>query len=134
MVTSLPSNVVGIMVLIGVAWFILKLLFSLGGSAVDAAENAGFENQYKSEQAEARLQATKNYLDLITNLYKNESGSVDLNTKINSGAKLDSIKEGFSRLFNIEIYDDTVLIGKSLEELKHLVELQVLRYQEQEAK
>jgi len=122
LIVGVPGWAVGAAVLMAIAWGVIKLLFSAGESIVDSVQESSAINKeqenFKQKLADARTKS----LEKLESIVPSEG---TINDEKDS---LSKIKKIISDNYDIEIYDDTHLIGKSIKQLVDELEMQIKKY------
>lgn len=120
------SNVLGaafaIAIVAVVGWGLIKLFFGTAGSIIDSVEvsNAKNEDQKRFENILNKLR--KNFSEFL------QKGNLTYESEISNKNNLDEIKNVINEIFEIEIYNDKHLIGKSFKLLEDELIAQIRVY------
>ena len=121
-ITTVPSWVLGAAVLVVIGWGVIKLFFGAAGSVIDSVEMSNAKNKDQ--------QNFENYLKKDRAKFEAfiQSKNLTYETVISSNNNLDEIKKSITEIFEIDIYNDKHLLGKTFKLLEDELIGQVTEY------
>lgn len=126
--TFVPNWVLGVTVLAVLGFYLLKFFGGAAVSVFDSLQNASDNSAIRSEIDGVLSDFDSDFAKNIAEIYCDlEEGVLD-DFVVASGKKLEQLKSALEDIVNIEVYDDSILIGKPLGTIKQLVSAQMNKY------
>lgn len=128
MVTSVAAPVVGAVVLGAIVIGIIKLFWSAGESAIESAQVEYAGTDMHNDFLKWKKKGFANLDVFIREKFKVAIDADVTNVVINSEGIANEIIEKIESLIWIEIYDNRILMGRKVGDIKNLLNLQLDRY------
>lgn len=128
MVTSVAAPVVGAVVLGAIVIGIIKLFWSAGESVIESAQVESDGADMHNTFLKWKRKSFADFDVFIREKFKIATDADVTNVVINSEGIANEIIEKIESLIWIEIYDNRILMGRKVGDIKNLLNLQLDRY------